>query len=347
MPNTCPNCRRSVRDGAKFCGYCAANLTPASPPAAASVPSPNLLPVAPSLDLTSEVLLRRAKRKRTRLVVSLVFSIIICMAIAIPLAFFGRPLIINLFSPATPTSTATQTAISVPTNTPTLIPSATRVPSATPTRTPSPTPSMSPSPSSTRVLPPTYTSTPLPFLLFDDFSQPINLLWETWGLPEPTTVITGTTSILLLNGANVDAAGISSLNNSIPFTPGLIIIFKAGVDTLDDDNAMLRFGWSQGNSIPPDASAPLPFSLLIESNQLTVQIIQEDGTSTSCFWPIEDTIHTVQITLDRQWLPIIFLDDNPVCENLLTPITQIEPLEGRIHFSGSGLVDDLSVSLTP
>jgi len=346
MPNTCPNCRRSVRAGAKFCGYCAANLTPALPPAAASRPSPNLLPVAPSLDLTSEVRLRRAKRRRTRLVVSLVFSVIVCLAIALPLAFFGRPLIIDLFSRATPTSTATQTAIFVPTNTATLLPSATRVPSATPTRTLSPTPSKSPSPTSTRVLPPTYTSTPIPFLLFDDFSQSISLLWETWGSPDPTTVITGTTSMLLLTAANVDAAGISS-NNTIPLTPGLIITFTAEVDTLDNDNAILRFGWSPGDSIPPEPSTPSPFSLLIESKQLTVQIIEEDGLSTSCFWPIEDTIHTVEINVDREWLPIIFVDDNPVCENLLAPIAQAEPLEGRIYFSGSGLIDDISVSLAP
>jgi hypothetical protein len=347
MPNTCPNCRRPVRVGAKFCGFCAASLTPMSPPAAAPVPSPNLLPAAPSLDLTSEVRQRRAKRKRSRLVVSLFFLVIICLVIALPLTIFGRPLIKDLFSRPTLTSTATRIAIIVPTNTPTLLPSPTKVPSTTPTEMPSPTSTWPPSATPTRLLPPTYTSTPIPVLLSDDFSQPLNLLWETWGILNTTIVISDTTSMLLLTAASVDAGGISSLNDRITVEPGLTIIFTADVDYLDDDTAVLHFAWSPGNSIPPQLADPLPFSLLIESRQLTVQIIKEDGTSTACSWPIEDAIHAFEIQFDRNLLPIILVDDSPVCENMLVPIPQPDLLDGRIHFSGSGLIDDVSVSISP
>jgi hypothetical protein len=349
MPNTCPNCRRPVRVGARFCGFCAASLTPTpiSPPAAAPDPASNLLPVAPSLDLTSEVRQRRGKRKRSRLIISLFFLLIICLVIAVPLISFGRPLIKDLFSRATLTSTATQTAISVPTNTPTLLPSLTQVPTSTPTRLPSPTSTRPPSATPTRLLPPTYTSTPIHVLLSDDFSQPLDLLWETWGIPDTTTVIFDTTSMLLLTAASVDAGGISSLSDRITVEPGLIITFTADVDYLDDDTAVLRFAWSPGNSIPPELADPLPFSVLIESKQLAVQIIKEDGTSTACTWPIEDAVHTFEIQFDRNLLPIIFVDDSPVCENLLAPIAQTDLLEGRIHFSGSGLIDDVSVSIAP
>lgn len=347
MPNICPHCRRPVRARAKFCGFCAANLIPASPTPAAPVPTPNLLPMTPSLDLTSEVRQRRAKRKRSRMVVSLVFLVIVCLAIALPLILLSRPLVKEFFSPATPTRTATSTAISVPTNTPTLLPSATRVPSETPTRIPSPTPTMLPSPTRTRLLPPTNTSTPAPVVLFDDFSQPLDLLWQSWGSSSPTTVITGTNPALLLTAVNLDSAGISSLNNLIPFTPGVVIAFTADVDYLDDDTAVLRFSWLPGESIPLEQSAPAPLSLLIEPKQLTVQIIKADGTPSSCSWQIEDTTHAFEINLDGEWLPIIFVDDSMVCENLLTPIAQPNLLEGRIHFSGGGLIDDVSVSITP
>lgn len=347
MINTCPKCRRPVRAGAKFCSFCAASLTATSPPAEVPVPGPTLLPTAPSLDLTSEVRQRRAKRKRSRQVVSVVFSFIICLVIVLPLSIFGRPLIKDLFSQATPTSTATQTAISVPTNTQTLIPSATQVPSETPTKTPAPTFTRLPSATPTRLLPPTYTNTPSPVLLSDDFSQSLDLVWETWGISDITTIISDTTSMLLLSASSVDAGGISSLNSLISFTPGLIITFTADVDYLDDDTAVLGFGWSPGEYIPPEQSDPSPLSFLIMSKQLTVQIIGEDGTSNSCTWPIEDTIHTFEINIDRDWLPIIFVDDSQVCENLLVPIGQPDLLEGRIYFSGSGLIDDVYVSLSP
>jgi hypothetical protein len=359
MPNPCPHCRRPVRVGAKFCGFCGTSLVsnppsaappsappPSPPPAAAPTLAPVLLPEDPSADLSSSVLQRRARRKRRRLIVSLAALLVICLGIAIPLAIFGRPALEKLLTPSTATSTATHTARPAPTNTATLRPSPTRPPSATPTSPPSATPSKLPSATPTRLLPPTHTSTPSPLLLNDDFSLPLDQLWESWGLLE-TTIITGTTPALLLTAADVDSGGISSRNDQIALSPGLVITFTADVDYVNEDAAVLRFAWSPGESTPQELADGLPLALLISARQLTVQVVKTDGTLVSCPWSLEATLHTFRLEFGRDRLPLLFVDDTPACENMLVPIPLVNLPGGRIHFSGSGLIEDVSVSLTP
>ncbi len=352
MPNPCPHCRRPVRVGAKFCGFCGASLVsnpqpaPVAAPAAAPTPAPVLLPEDPPTDLSSSVLQRRAQRKRRRLIVSLVAALVICLGIAIPLVIFGRPVIKEIFSPSTATSTATHTALPAPTNTATLRPSPTRPPSATPTNPPSATPTKLPSATLTRLLPPTHTGTPSPLLLSDDFSQPLDQLWESWGLLE-TIIITDTTPALLLTAADVDSGGISSLNDQITLSPGLVITFTADVDYLNEDAAVLRFAWSPGESTPQELADGLPLVLLISARQLTVQVVKADGTLVSCPWSLEATAHTFRLEFSRDRLPLLFVDDTPACENMLVPIPLVNLPGGRIHFSGSGLIEEVSVSLTP
>jgi hypothetical protein len=359
MPTSCPHCRRPVRVGAKFCGFCGASLLSSPPPAAPSAPpaappttapapalAPALPPAAPPMDLSSSVLQRRVQRKRRRLIASLLAVLIICLGIAIPLVLLGRPVIKGIFSPSTATRTATHTARPAPTNTATLRPSPTRPPSATPTSPPSATPSKLPSATPTRLLPPTHTSTPSPLLLNDDFSLPLDQLWESWGLLE-TTIITGTTPALLLTAADVDSGGISSRNDQIALSPGLVITFTADVDYVNEDAAVLRFAWSPGESTPQELADGLPLALLISARQLTVQVVKTDGTLVSCPWSLEDAAHTFRLEFGRDRLPLLFVDDSPVCENMLVPIPLVNLPGGRIHFSGSGLIEDVSVSLTP
>jgi hypothetical protein len=355
MPTPCPHCRRPVRLGAKFCGFCGASLLSNPPPAAPSAPpaapptpapAPALPPAAPPMDLSFSVLQRRAQRKRRRLIASLLAVLIICLGIAIPLVILGRPVIKGIFSPSTATRTATHTARPAPTNTATPRPSPTLLPSATPTSPPSPTATQLPSATPTRLLPPTRTSTASPVLLSADFSQPLDLLWESWGLLE-TSVISGATPALLLTAADVDSGGISSRSDKLALSPGMVITFTADVDYLDDDAAVLRFAWSPGESTPQDLADGLPLVLLISAQQLTVQVVTADGTLASCPWALEDTAHTFRLEFDRDRLPLLFVDDTPACENMLLPIPLEDLPGGRIHFSGSGLIEAVSVSIAP
>lgn len=349
MPNPCPHCRRPVRLGAKFCGFCGASLvagSPAPPPASAPGPAPALPPAAPSLDLSASVLQRRLQRKRRRLIASLAAVLVICLAIAIPLAIYGRPLIQNAFSPAPAASTATHTLRPAPTNTRTPRPSPTPLPSATPTFPPSPTNTQTPSATPTRLMPPTRTSTASPWLLRADFSQPLDLTWESWGVLT-TEVMTGTTPALLLNTGDVDSGGISSLNDQITLSPWRVITFSVDVDYVDDDTAALRFAWSPGDNIPPELPEGLPLTLLIESKQLSVQVVTADGALASCTWALEDSAHTFRLEFVGERLPLLFIDDIPACEDQLAPLSSSNLPGGRIHFSGRGLLQDVSVSLTP
>lgn len=341
MNNSCPHCRRTARLGAKYCGYCGKSLE-ANPPAAAHTPAvtPDLPPATPSLDVSASVLLHRVQRKRRRLIVSLAAALITCLAIAIPLAIFGRPLITEMFSPPPPSSTASSTARPAPTNTRAPRPTATSLPSATPTALPSP------SATPTRLMPPTRTSMAPPLLLRADFSQPLDLAWESWGVLE-TEVIEGITPALLLNAVDADSGGISSLNDQIAIRAGLVITFSADVDIVDDDTAALRFAWSPGDSIPLELPEGLLLVLLIESKQLSVQVATVDGTLASCSWTLEDSAHTFRLEFDGERLPLLFIDGSPACAGQLAALPPFDLPGGRIHFSGRGLLQEVVVSLTP
>ena len=244
-------------------------------------------------------------------------------------------------------STPTQTAITVPTNTSTPLPSATPLPSSTPTKLPSPTATKPPSATPTRLMPPSSTPIPIPVLLADEFNQPLDTNWETWGVPNLTPVITGSTQALLVNATNINSGGISSLNTQITLTPDLFISFTADVDYLDDQAAVLRFAWSPGTATPPEMTDELPLVLLIDSRQLTVQIIKEDGTPASCRYSLEDAAHTYRIDIGRDMLLTISVDGNRICSDVLAPLPQSSLPVGRIHFSGRGLIDSIYVSFIP
>ena len=347
MINSCPHCRRAVRLGAKYCGYCGKSLE-AGPPTEAHTPpaTAELPPATPSLDLSASVLLRRLQRKRRRLIVSLAAALIICLAVAIPLAIFGRPLITQMFSPATPTSTARSTARPAPTNTRTSLPTHTAPPSSTPTLLPSPSATRPASATPTRLMPSTRTSTASPLLLRADFSQPLDLIWESWGVFE-TEVIEGTTPALLLNAIDADSGGISSLNDQVAIKAGLVITFSADVDNVNDVTAALRFAWSPGDSLPGELPEGLPLVLLIESKQLSVQVMQADGTLASCSWTLEESAHTFRLEFDGEGLLLLFIDGSPACAGQLAPLPPFDLPGGRIHFSGRGLLQQVVVSLVP
>ena len=344
----CPHCSSPLRPGIKYCANCGKLAAPAHAPAPAMLMP--AVPVDPTVQRAS-----RERRRRKRLVVSLGAAVLLCLALAIPAGLFGRPLIRQLLSPATPTHTPTQTAIRIPTNTPTALPSATPpasatpLPSATPTKPPTPTYTLRPSLTPTRLMPPTSTPTSIPVLLADEFNAPLDINWEIWGTPNLTPLNTNDLQALLIKASDINAGGISSLNNQIALTPGMYISFTANVDYLDDQLAVLRFAWSPGTATPADLTTAeeLPLVLLIDSRQLTVQITGADGMRISCRYPVEDAAHTYRIDIGQNMLPAITVDGQQVCLDTLPALARPSLPVGRIHFSGRGLVDQIYISFNP
>jgi hypothetical protein len=360
---SCPHCNAALRPGVKFCANCGKPISPqpaavqAAPPASPPPQPPSVKPAAPASPppaaarpaptpgRTPTARERRAKRSRGRFVIYLGLLLVICLVITIPGAIFGPPLVRDLLEKTTPTSTVTETMLPSPTNTSTLTPTTTLTATTTATAEPSPTFTLAPTTTATRILPPTYTSTPLPPLLETDFSQLLDTLWEIWGDPNTVRVTDEINPALMLTGVDVDSSGVSSLEDTIAFEPGLVILFTTDQPpaAINAGNAQLRFAWSPGPDTPLESTDPLPLQLLIEPTRLTFTVQFEDNIQNTCEEDLEPGIHNFRLEVNELLEPLIFVDGEQVCQSLTTPDPSFNLTGGRIHFSGSGLVDDVVV----
>lgn len=365
----CPHCNAPLRAGVKFCANCGKPVSdqkangqaagPVQPPSPPPAPPPAPPKPAPEpTGRTSTARARRAKRSRGRYIIYLVVLFVICLALAIPAVLLGRPLVQEWLVKTTPTSTITETSLPAPTNTNTPEPTATFTPTATVTPSPTPTQTQIPTQTArpTQVLRPTYTSTPGTLLLEEKFDTDLNEQWELWGNPDniaTTVIIEGNDSntYLLLSSQDVEADGISSLTEEITLEAGVVISFTANLTNpaIETDSPTLRFAWTPGTTIPldMDPEEPLALELLIEPTSFNLTIILEDTTQGACSAVLEAGPHTFRIEVSETSEPKIFVDDQPVCEDMTIFIQPFNQPGGRIHFSGSGLVDDIIVYLQP
>ena len=371
----CPHCNAPLRAGVKFCANCGKPVSdqkvngqvagqaagPVQPPSPPPTPPPAPPKPAPEPGArVSTARARRAKRSRGRFIIYLVVLFVICLALAIPAVLLGRPLLQEWLVKTTPTSTVTETSLPVPTNTNTPEPTATFTSTPTTTATPSPTPTQTQIPTQTarptEVLRPTHTSTPVAPLLEENFDNPLSEQWELWGNPDniaTTVIIEGNDSntYLLLSSQDVAVAGISSLAENILLEPGVVISFTANLTdpAINTDLPILRFAWTPGTDTPLDLDPeqPLALELLIQPTGFNLTIILEDTTQDACTAELEVGPHTFRIEVSETTEPKIFVDNQPVCEDMTIFIQPFSPPGGRIHFSGSGLVDDIIVYLQP
>jgi len=367
----CPHCNAPLRPGVKFCANCgkpvsdqkangqaAGPVQPVSPPPVAPPAPPRPAPKPSGRVSTTRG--RRARRSRGRYIIYLVVLFVICLALAIPAVLLGRPLVQEWLVKTTPTSTVTETSLPVPTNTNTPEPTATSTSTSTATVTPSATPTQTQIPTQTarptQVLRPTNTSTPVAPILEENFDNELSEQWELWGNTDnitTTLIIEGNDSdtFLLLSSQDVTADGISSLAEDIPFEAGVVISFTANLTTpaIEIDSPTLRFAWTPGTVTPPelDPEEPLALELLIEPTRFNLTIILEDTTQEPCTEDLEAGPHTFRIEVSETSEPKIFVDNQPVCEEMTIFIQPFSQPGGRIHFSGSGLVDDIMVYLQP
>ena len=375
----CPHCNAPLRAGVKFCANCGKPVSdqkangqaagqaavqasgpvqPISPPPVAPPAPPRPAPEPTGRISTARG--RRARRSRGRYIIYLVVLFVICLALAIPAVLLGGPLVQEWLVKTTPTSTVTETSLPVPTNTNTPEPTATSTSTSTATVTPSATPTQTQIPTQTarptQVLRPTYTSTPVAPLLEEDFDNALSEQWELWGNTDnitTTLIIEGNDSdtFLLLSSQDVTADGISSLAEDIPLEPGVMISFTANLTTpaINTDLPTLRFAWTPGTVTPLDLDPdePLALELLIQPTSFNLTIILEDNTQGACTAELEAGTHTFRIEVSETTEPKIFVDEQPVCEDMTIFIQPFSQPGGRIHFSGSGLVDDIMVYLQP
>jgi hypothetical protein len=357
----CANCGKPVSDqkvNGQVAGQAASPVQPVSPPPAPPPAHPK--PVPEPTGRVSTARGRRARRSRGRYIIYLVVLFVICLALAIPAVLLGRPLVQEWLVKTTPTSTVTETSLPVPTNTNTPEPTATATSTSTATVTPSATPTQTQIPTQTarptEVLRPTYTSTPVAPLLEENFDNELSEQWELWGNTDnitTTLVIEGNDSdtFLLLSSQDVTADGISSRTEDIPFEPGVMISFTANLTTpaINAGLATLRFAWTPGTVTPLDLDPeePLAVELLIEPTRFNLTIILEDTTQDSCTAELGAGPHTFRVEVSETSEPKIFVDDEPVCEDMTIFIQPFSQPGGRIHFSGSGLVDDIMVLFQP
>jgi len=375
----CPHCNAPLRPGVKFCANCgkpvsdqkanglaagqaagqaAGPVQPVSPPPAPPPAPPRSTPEPTGRVSTARG--RRAKRSRGRYIIYLVVLSVICLALAIPAVLLGRPLVQEWLVKTTPTSTVTETSLPVPTNTNTPEPTATSTSTSTATVTPSATPTQTQIPTQTarptQVLRPTYTRTAVAPLLEENFDNELSEQWELWGNTDNITtpviieVNDGDTE-LLLSSEDVAADGLSSQADDIPLESGVMISFTANLTdpVINTGTPTLRFAWTPGTVTPLDLDPeePLALELLIQPTSFNLTIILEDTTQDACTAEPGAGPHTFRIEVSKTSEPKIFVDDEPVCEDMTIFIQPFSQPGGRIHFSGSGLVDDIMVLFQP
>jgi hypothetical protein len=306
---------------------------------------------------------RRRKRSRGRYVIYFFLLFILCLAITIPATIFGYPYVRDYLAKTPSISSVTETPSTLHTTiTPKPIFTQTPTPTArvevvatdTNTVTVTPTPTLQPT---TAVVPATLTSTPtssptatatnIPAPLLDDnFSQGFDQnTWQTWGLTESITVTNGEDRALLFLSVDVNEGGVSSIIDNISFEPGLVISFTVNMSVDGVSPTRLRFAWTPGSGTPLDTSIPLPVEFLIDPAQVTINLRPQDSSLIECNRPLTGPIHNYRIEVLESLLTYIYIDENQVC--VLTNPPSFIPTGGRIHFSGSGLVDNVYVILMP
>jgi uncharacterized membrane protein YvbJ len=94
MPSICPNCNRSVRKGARFCGYCGADLDASIRQAQNNKPSP----INEAAEKSDSPNGKPTKRKRSRACCVIWFFLvfILCLAIIVTLILYYWQYIIPL-----------------------------------------------------------------------------------------------------------------------------------------------------------------------------------------------------------------------------------------------------------
>ena len=322
--------------------------TPASRPVAARSAGPlfpvhSPLPPAPS---------PTRQRKWLGLGAAVVF--LLCLVIAIPVAFLGKRYIPDLvgFRSATSTLTERPTSTRVPTKT--LTPTVTKTFSPTITSTPS-VDTETPTVTNTFTPIPTVTNTPTPAtpLLRDDFSDQNAQNWQEWGENWLITIIPGEDPAMQLNTTSLISGGASSIVDTISLVPGLEISFTALVNYPASTSSstatapQLRFAWSPGIQAPYQTSEDLGVEIIISPLEVRITIYKADGTSISETHILTATENTYRVEVKDDGSLEFYLNDEEICETLSVPIPPYTLSGGRIHFSGQGLVDDILVIVEP
>jgi hypothetical protein len=225
----------------------------------------------------------------------------------------------------TPTASSAETFVE---ETATLEPTqAENTPTSTPTETPTPT----------------VTSSPEPVVSFiDDFTGDLGM-WDVWDnrliLPDmvPPQIIAG--EYLNISGLDSDKVGVTTIQR-ITLSSEMTIEFEAEVDNFP--NHFLYLDWYPGEEVRPENQLG-PFYLVI-SNTEVVFHFRSDGNDEECpVTMLDASMKLYRIDFSPGWEVNLFIDDE-LQDECSFAIDEPENLEGRITFSGWGLVDSIIIT---
>jgi len=384
MATPCPKCGKSIRQGAKFCGFCGHVLGDpgTGQPKAAATPleqrsvgnpcphcgKPNrqgvkfcascgkgLAPVdatSPSLHSPSQGPVRHSKPKRSRLVT---IGFLATVVVVVCGSLFGIAWATGLLEGILPGSTLTDsevasvdrdTLVPIATDTQTLAPTIT---TAAPLDTPTPTElilTFAPTLPPTETPLPTITSTPEPNILFkDDFNGDLGL-WEGWS-QRPLSILDGIFPAEISLGEYLELMGMDYKAVGVTSIQTVTLVSGLVIDfSAEADNYFNPSIYLDWN---PGVETRKPFRigpLFLEVNNSEVVFhYKSNEIDQECSASISGTgMKLYRIEFGPHWEVKVFMDDGELLEICSVTIDEPYDIVGKLTFSGFGLVDSIIVT---
>jgi hypothetical protein len=237
------------------------------------------------------------------------------------------------FTSESPTVTATITETPSPTATSTPTATENANPSPTTTSTPTATENANPSPTATSSV----VASPV-VVFFEGFDAGWQDRWILWGTPLPT--VSGTNSALVLDSQSGSSDSGATSQERISLAAGTIIQFEVRVDATQK----VVFDWDPAEKIRQPGSGPGVIHLEIGNGQVIFQITRVGNTIAACqAIPMEDEYsHLYQVIVSGKYNPTFLIDGKNQCSLLDQVLIEGIP-EGRVSFSGWGIVDNINI----
>jgi hypothetical protein len=384
MATPCPKCGKSIRQGAKFCGFCGHILgdpgtgqpLAAAPPEQRSVGNPcphcgklnrqgvkfcascgkGLAPLSagsPPTPPPSPGPVRPSKPKRSRLVT---FGFLAAVAVVVCGSLFGIAWGTGLLdgilpekTPAGPEVASGDTGTLVPTTTDsqTLAPIITTA--ATLLDTPTPTETLvvfTPTQQPTETPLPTITNTPEPnILLKDDFNGDLGL-WEGWS-QRPLSILDGIFPAEISLGEYLEMMGMDY--KAVGVTSIQTVTLESGLVIDFSAEADNYFNPSIYLDWNPGIESRQPFRigpLYLEVNNTEVVFhYKNKDIDQECSASINGTgMRLYRIEFGPDWEVKVFMDNGGLLEICSVTIDEPYDVVGKLTFSGFGLVDSIVVT---
>lgn len=383
MGNKCPKCGKSVRDGAKFCGFCghvlqkadskmgkpedliSSGRSPSRPPQASGGSSggnpcphcgkPNRpgvkfcascgkqLPPTPTPLSPPPAPPTNDKKPKRKRPRIVTVGFLVAILVIVCASLFGIAYGFGWLDMFFPTEPPTEAAVSVLEFTVTPI-----EPTLTISVTPEPTitelPTFTSSPSETSA--PTVTNIPPAKIVFEDnFSEGL-VDWQVWESPTVADDLELVPPETILGGyLDLKWKNYDQVGITSIDTITLVpgMTIEFDAEVENDFAFPLYFDWYPGDE-PRSSEGFAPFYLLISNEEATFHS-QKDDNVIDCLVPLkEPALRTYRIVINTDWKVVLLLGKGELAEVCTASINEPDPLFGRITFSGYGVIDRITIT---